>query len=203
MKIYENIEQRSEEWYNLRKGKLTASEFHTLLGNSTTKENLLLKKTAERLNPNYTESFLSNPDIERGIELEAQARLLYEMETGQEVKEIAFCEVDDFVGCSPDGLIGEDGIIEIKCPKDTVFIDQVIKDKIKPEYYTQIQFNLLCLEKQFCDYIAYNENYPLFVKRIERDEEHIAKIKDAIEECKKKILNNIEIFTNKLLTTKQ
>ena len=199
MIIYEEVEQQSEEWYRLRSGRFTASYFHTLMGESTTKENILLKKTAERLNPNFRDDFFTTKDIERGIELESQARLLYEMQTGNEIKEIGFCEVDDFVGCSPDGLIGEDGIIEIKSPKDNVFIEQVIKDKIKPEYYTQIQYNLYCLDRKYCDYIAYNVNYPLFIKRIERDETYIEKIKKTIEQCKTIVLNNIEIFNERLL----
>lgn len=199
MIIHEEIEQQSEEWYKLRSGRFTASYFHTLMGESTTKENIILKKTAERLNPNFRDDFFITKDIERGIELESQARLLYEMQTGNEIKEIGFCEVDDFVGCSPDGLIGEDGIIEIKSPKDNVFIEQVIKDKIKPEYYTQIQYNLYCLDRKYCDYIAYNANYPLFIKRIERDETYIEKIKKTIEQCKTIVLNNIEIFNEKLL----
>lgn len=199
MIIYEEVEQQSEEWYKLRSGRFTASYFHTLMGESATKENILLKKTAERLNPNFRDDFFITKDIERGIELESQARLLYEMQTGNEIKEIGFCEVDDFVGCSPDGLIGEDGIIEIKSPKDNVFIEQVIKDKIKPEYYTQIQYNLYCLDRNYCDYIAYNVNYPLFIKRIERDETYIEKIKKTIEQCKTIVLNNIELFNERLL----
>lgn len=200
MKIYDKVEQQTEEWYSLRCGKFTASDFHTLLGNSQTKENILLKKTAERLNNAFNEDLLiCNADIQRGIELEPQARLLYEMQTGNEVKQIGFCGVDEFVGCSPDGIINDDnGIIEIKCPKDTTFIHQVITGKIKPEYYTQIQFNLFCLERKYCDYIAYNTNYPLFIKRIERDELHIEKIKQAIEECKNIVLNNIETFNKNI-----
>ncbi|MDR2609286.1 MAG: YqaJ viral recombinase family protein [Rickettsiales bacterium] len=201
MKIYDDIDQRTEEWHKLRAGKFTGSDFHILFGNSETKNNLLLKKTAERLRKTTIEDTYINQDMERGIELEKQARLLYEIETNQIVKEVGFCELDEWVGCSPDGLIEEEiettntiptgGIIEIKCPKDIVFLNQVINDKIKPEYYTQIQFNLYVTDRQYCDYIAYNINYPLFIKKIERDEEYIQKIKDTIEDCKKKVENNI------------
>jgi putative phage-type endonuclease len=211
IKIY-NIDQRTEEWRRLRAGKFTGSDFHILMGNSETKNNLLLKKTAERMRNTVIEDTYANQDIERGIELEKQAKLIYEMETGIVVNDIGFCEINDWVGCSSDGFIveGRDeewdiderreiwmlgdprgGIIEIKCPKDTVFLHQIINDKIKPEYYTQIQFNLYVSNRQYCDYIAYNDNYPLFIKRIERDEEYIEKIKEVIEDCKNKVELNM------------
>ena len=235
MKIYKDIDQKTEEWHRLRAGKFTGSDFHTLMGNSETKNNLLLKKTAERIKGMVVEDTYTNPDIERGIKLESQARFLYEMVTNQTIKEIGFVELDEWVGCSPDGLIGigeeeernrtngrllyemltnqkikeydeyelvgyrsdelirnPGGIIEIKCPKDAILLHQILNHKVKPEYYTQIQFNLYVTGRQYCDYIAYNENWPLFIKRVDRDEEYIGKIKNTIEECKKKIQANIE-----------
>lgn len=210
MKIYNDIDQKTEEWHKLRAGKFTGSDFHTLMGNSETKNNLLLKKTAERIRRMIVEDTYTNSDMERGVKLESQARLLYEMKTNQTITEVGFVELDEWVGCSPDGLIENKeektneeeekkindnytgGIIEIKCPKDTVLLHQILNDKVKPEYYTQIQFNLYVTDRQYCDYIAYNENWPLFIKRIDRDEEHINKIKETIEECKKKVLSNIE-----------
>jgi putative phage-type endonuclease len=228
MIIYDKLDQRTEDWHRIRAGKLTGSDFHTLMGNGETKNNLLLKKTAERLHGYIEEDCYTNADLQRGIELEKQARLLYEMETGIKVKEVGFIELDEWTGCSPDGLIKEEyidlrdmwesimlkdmefkddyekaerelygGIIEIKCPKDTVFLNQIIHDKIKPEYYTQIQFNMYVSGSKYCDYIAYNMNYPLFIKRIERDEDYINKIKKTINECIKKIVSNLEILKSK------
>lgn len=203
IKIY-NFDQKTDEWYNIRAGKFTGSDFHTLMGNSETKKTLLLKKTAERLlNKTLEDNNYTNTDIERGIELESTACLLYEMETNNTVEHIGFAELNDWVGCSPDGIIKDteevkNGIIEIKCPKDTVFLNQVINDKIKPEYYTQIQFNLYVLNKDFCDYIAYNQNYPLFIKRIIRDNEYIERIKECIEECKTKVINNMKTFKERI-----
>jgi exodeoxyribonuclease (lambda-induced) len=197
MKIYEELNQNTEEWQRIRAGKLTASNFHTLMGKSETKNNILLQKTAERLLNRSLESDYTNQDMERGRELEEEARLLYEMQTDKEATIVGFIELNTSVGCSPDDLIGEDGIIEIKCPKETVFIGQVIRDKIKPEYYTQIQFNLYVSNRQYCDYIAHNRNFNLFVKRIERDEDYIKKIKETIEECESIIEENMSILRGK------
>lgn len=195
VEIIDNIEQGSDEWLKLRAGKFTGSDFHTLLGNSETKKKLLYQKSIERLNNVSLQENIINDDIKRGREEEENARFLYEMETGETVREIAFAKLDDWVGCSPDGLIGEDGLIEIKCPKDVIFASQVITDNIKPEYNTQIQFNMYVLDKDWCDYIMYNQNFKLFVKRIYRNNDYIDKIKTSIEECKAIVMNNINILS--------
>lgn len=195
MKIYDNLQQGTNEWLQARAGKFTGSDFHTLIGNSETKKKMLFKKAIERLTNNMIdEEPITSIDIERGKEEEKNARLLYEMETNQEVKQIGFAELDDWVGCSPDGLVNNDGIIEIKCPKDVIFAQQIITGNIKPEYITQMQFNMYVLDKQYCDYIMYNKDFKLFIKRIKRDEDKINIIKNTIEECKTIILNNINIL---------
>ena len=130
MKIYDNLQQGTNEWLEVRSGKFTGSDFHTLIGNSETKKKILFKKSIERLTKTTIIEEITSPDIERGKEEEKNARLLYEMETGQEVKQIGFAELDEWVGCSPDGLINNDGIIEIKCPKDVIFAQQVITGNI-------------------------------------------------------------------------
>ena len=153
-----DIEQRSPEWYAIRLGRLTGSDFHTFLGNSETKKNKLLQKACEKITGQVEDEHYVSSDMQRGIDLEDEAVFLYEMQTGNEVKKVGFIELDEFCGCSPDGLVGEDGIIECKAPKDSVFVKQVIEDKIKPEYYTQIQYNLYVSGRKWCDYIAYNKN---------------------------------------------
>ena len=193
MKIYDNINQGTSEWLSLRAGKFTGSDFHSLLGNSETKKKILYKKAIERLtNTILDEDNITSKDIERGKEEEKNARLLYEMETNQEVQQIGFAELDEWVGCSPDGLTSDNGIIEIKCPKDVIFAQQVITDNIKPEYITQMQFNMYVLNKEYCDYVMYNRDFKLFIKRIARDNDYIEKIKESIEECKTIVKDNME-----------
>lgn len=196
MKIYKDLEQRSEEWHKVRAGKLTASSFHTLLGNSETKKTLLLKITAERITGKCIEDNYSNEDIERGIELEDDARNNYQEKTFNLVEEVGFAELDEYVGCSPDGLVGNEGMIEIKCPRETTFLSQVLSGRIKPEYITQMQFNLYVLNRQWCDYVMYSETLGLFIKRVERDEKLIEEIKTCIEECKQTIQENINKYND-------
>lgn len=182
MKIH-NFEQRSDEWRKIRAGKFSASDFHICFGNSETKKTLLLKKASEIITGKVIENKYTNPDIQRGVENESVAIAGYELTTGNKVDVVGFCELNQSVGCSPDGFIGEEGIAEVKCPNHTTFLCQVINDKIKPEYYTQIQFCLYVTGRKWCDYIAYNEDFPLFIKRFQRDEEYIKKIIDCLNEC--------------------
>lgn len=200
MKIIKDLPQHlpdgsaNPDWLALRAGKFTGSDFVIMLGNGETKRKMILEKATEHiLGKPCNKDHYTNSDMLRGIELEPIARQLYIQETFNEVEEVGFIEKDEYCGVSPDGLVGEDGIIEIKCPKDTVFVEQSITEKIKPEYYTQIQYALYITERQWCDYVAYNENFPLLIRRYERDEEHIEKIKnaleDGIEQVKQIILN--------------
>lgn len=180
----------NEEWLAVRAGKFSGSEAHILLSKGETKRKLILEKATEHIigKPCAKDRFF-NADMARGIELEPEARRLYMIETFNDVEEVGFIEKDEFSGCSPDGLVGNDGLIEIKSPKDTVFVDQRVNNSIKPEYYAQIQYNLFITGRKWCDYIAYNENFPLLIRRYERDEEFVQKLsnvlKDSICEVKK------------------
>lgn len=182
MKIY-TFDQRTDDWMNVRLGKLTGSDFHTMLGNSETKKRKILLKAIERIFGKSDEVQYTNADMQRGVELEEYAILLYEMQSQNIVDKVGFVELNDYVGCSPDGLIGNDGMIEVKCPCMAVYMKQVLDDKIKPEYYTQIQFNLWVTGRKWCDYVMYNENVPLYIKRIPADAEYQQKIANAVTEC--------------------
>ena len=182
MKIY-TFDQRTDEWQKVRLGKLTGSDFHTMLGNSETKKRKLLLKAIERIFGKSDEVQYTNADMQRGVELEEYAILMYEMEHHQSVEKVGFVEKDDYVGCSPDGFVGDDGMIEVKCPCMAVYMKQVLDDKIKAEYYTQIQFNLWVTGRKWCDYVMYNENMPLYVKKIPADAEYQQKIANAVIEC--------------------
>lgn len=194
MKIYKDFPQHNEDgspnedWLALRAGKFTGSDFIVMLGNSETKRKMILEKATEHIlgKPCNKDKFLS-ADMIRGIELEDEARELYIIETFNEVEQVGFIQRDEYSGCSPDGLIEEDGLIEIKCPKDTVFVEQSIYGKIKQDYYVQIQYNLFITDRKWCDYIAYNENFPLLIRRYERDEEMIENIKKCLEDGIKKV----------------
>ncbi len=193
-KYHNDIEQGTPEWDAIRLGKFTASSFHTFLGKSQTKTDMLWEIIAERLFKDSDKENYSSYAMERGKILEHEARKLYQVEHEVLVRECGFVDMDPpynhFVGCSPDGLVGEDGGIEIKSPLAKNFLQWTGPADggrevtyIKPEYYTQVQFNLLVTGRQWWDFMYYHPRAGLAVKRYYPDPEHQQKIIDALNEC--------------------
>ncbi len=193
MKIYESIEQNSEEWYSVRLGKFTASSFSSLFAAKTTKEHekALYRVAFERLTGEQVESFTS-AYMERGHELEQLAIERYESETFSEVQKIGFVEVNDFVGCSPDGFVGDDGLVEIKCPAFNTMINYLLKRTLPNEYKYQVHGQMLVTGRKWCDFVAFHPNLPMFILRVERDEAIIAEIQSKLDESIKLVTDIIE-----------
>jgi len=186
MKIH-NIEQRSEEWYEIKRLKMSASNAQAIMANGKGLESYcreIVRKHVANEEDRYT-----NDAMERGIELEAEARTIYEMETCSNVTEVGFVELDFNVGCSPDGLIDTDGLIEIKCPTNKVFFDYMLDGKIDTGYLAQMQMQMYVCDRSWCDYVVYNPNFPksIIIKRVDRDEEMICKLETGLEEGRMKI----------------
>ena len=181
MKIY-NFEQRTEDWYNIRKGKMTASNAETIIANGKGLETYIYNLMAEYYSSAEKENYI-NADMQRGIDLEPEARLEFEFYTDLDVQEVGFIEYNDFIGVSPDGLIGDDGLIEIKCPNDSIYFKLLLSNNIKPEYIAQMQMQMYVTERQYCYFVSYNPNFEksLYIKKINRDEEMIDKLKKGLE----------------------
>lgn len=194
-------EQNSEQWFQARIGRITASNMHTLMGNGKTRDGILLNKAAEIITGNIdqTQSF-SNDQTQRGHELEQEAINAYAEKNKTEVKQVGFVVLDDFVGVSPDGLIGEHGLVEIKCPNNKNYLDQIISDKrsISQQYITQMQMQMYVCERQWCDYTIYNPNFEnsLHTIRLNRDENYINHIKQEIERAKKQIAGYLKRYAS-------
>jgi len=180
------VEQGSEEWFALRSGKLTGS-MASRVGNNRT-ESHILEAVASKLSSGERRDFTSI-DMERGNELEPQARALYELQTDCEVEEVGFVEMNEYIGCSPDGLVGKDGGIEIKCPKDEVYVKLLIDEKVDSKYMWQIQMCMLVCERKWWDYVAFNPNFKqsLFITRVLPDETMQEKLKDGFKVGAEKI----------------
>jgi putative phage-type endonuclease len=198
-KIYKTLKQNSPEWLNIRLGKFTASDFHTFLGKSKTRTTAIYKKAAERLTKSRCDqdAKIGGIHIERGNILEPLARECYERKMNCEVEEIGFIEMSDTVGFSPDGFVGKNKILEIKCMDNHTYLNS-IKTEVCPEHYTQLQFGLMVTGRDSADYVIYNPkfNKPLFVRNIKRDEEHIEKIKEALCRAEKEIEEILDIYYN-------
>lgn len=191
--IIHTMEQRTPEWYAVRFGKITGSDFFKFLGTAKTIEDKIFEKAAEQITKQpATEGFVSI-DTERGKTLEDEAIFLYSAKTDNNVTQVGFVERNAFSGCSPDGLVGGDGMIEVKCPRPAGHLKTVIKGYIKPEYVTQIQYNLFICERQWCDFVSYCQAFgEPHVIRVYRDEDYIAKIKQALEKAEFQIKAIIE-----------
>lgn len=127
---------------------------------------------------------------------EQEARTVYEFETGNVVQEVGFVEHPNlpFAGASPDGLVGDDGIVEIKCPNTATHVETILSGDVPQKYYLQLQWQLECSGRQWCDYVSYDprmrdQNYVLFVKRVERDQVCIDMLITDIMEAETELTN--------------
>lgn len=200
MKIYNDIEQGSPEWFDVRKGKLTASKAQAIGNNGKGLETLCYELLAEKYSTAQPE-YYTNEDMERGKQLEEQARQMYELQTGNKIEKIGFVEIDEYTGCSPDGFIGKDGLIEIKCKKDSTYFRALVDETIGSEYVWQVQMQMFLTGRKWVDFVDYNPNYkkPMNIRRIEADKEMQAKIEAGLQ-AGKKLIRHIEKQYQKLIS---
>lgn len=200
MKIHRGILQRSPEWFALRDLKMTGSHADTIQANGKGLETYVYEPMASHLS-NSTEEGYMNDDMKRGVELEDEARTIYELENGVEVEEVGFIEADEHTGVSPDGLIGEDGGLEIKCPNDTNYYKLMLKgeEAILPKYLWQVQMSLLVSERKWWDLAFYSNNFKqsLLIFRIEPDKEKHERLTMGLGKGKAMLTEQLEIINKK------
>jgi hypothetical protein len=181
-----NFEQGSPEWYAARLGIPTASEFKTIIGvkkdakDKVTRQIYMRKLAGEILTGEPMESY-SNGHMDRGREMEDEARNLYCFECNMEPQRVGFIRNGN-TGCSPDSLIGTDGGLEIKTALAHIQIDCLDRDEFPPEHRFQVQGNLWLAEREWWDFVSYWPKLPLLVKRVYRDESCIKDIAAAVDQ---------------------
>ena len=192
---HHKVEQNTDEWMELRQGKFTASSFKDLFMSKTTAgyQKAIYKVVYERLTGEQPESF-SNEYMERGHELEPLARKVYEVETFNTVEEAGFFELSEWVGASPDGLVDDDGIVEIKCPAFNTMIGYLVDPKLPSQYKHQVHGQLLVTGRKWCDFMCYHPKLKPIIIRIERDEAFIKEIEDKLNES----IREVETIINKI-----
>lgn len=172
------IEQGTPEWFAARLGKVTASRIKdvvakTKTGPSASRKNYAAELMLERLTGQRKESF-SNEAMRWGTETEPLARLAYSLHTGLDVEEVGFIDHPSVLrsGASPDGLVGERGMVEIKCPNTATHCEWAIAGKVPPEHELQMQWQMDCCDRDWCDFVSYDPRMPegeqLFIRRTGR-----------------------------------
>jgi putative phage-type endonuclease len=186
----DEIIQGSDEWKALRCGKVTASRVADVIAKTKTgwgasRFNYAAELIAERLTGVAAEGF-TNAAMQWGTDQEPSARMAYEFMQDVTVEQIAFVAHPSIAdaGASPDGLVGESGLVEIKCPNTATHIDTLIKQEIPAKYITQMMWQMACTGRKWCDFVSYDPRLPesmqLFVKRIERDDKLIVELENEV-----------------------
>jgi putative phage-type endonuclease len=192
------IEQRTEEWFQQRLGKVTASRISDVIaktktGVSTSRQNYLVQLVSERITGKKGDSFVNQAMLD-GIERESAARELYMQTKGVSVTEVGFFDhpVIKNSGASPDGAVNAEedgkyaGLIEIKCPIETTHTNTLMSKSVPSKYMPQIQWQMASVSPnvKWVDFISYNPNFPdtmqLFVARVERDNDYIAELETEV-----------------------
>lgn len=195
MEVFKDIDQGSQEWLNMRLGLITCSEIKTIRADGAGAQTYINGLAYERITGESSAVFAGNQWTDRGHELEPMAREAYERKTGFKVEQVSFIKNLGF-GYSPDGLVDDNGLIEIKAkqPKDQIAI--LRSGDIPKEHLDQLDGGLLCSNREWIDFVAYCPNLPIFIKRvyakdriqqIEKLNELIAKYNVQIEDVANQI----------------
>lgn len=184
------IVQGTPEWFAARAGKVTASRVADVIaktksGYSTSRANYLAELLCERLTGVCEPGFTSAP-MQWGKDQEPFARQAYEFRKGVEVYEVGFIDHPEVAmsGASPDGYVGDDGLIEIKCPNTATHLDTLLNGGVAGKYVTQIQWQLACTGRAWCDFVSFDPRLPaelqLHIERIPRDVSTILELEGEV-----------------------
>lgn len=207
-------EQRSSEWFTVRKGKITSSEIWKIMGSK--KEGLgevaksyLLERVSEKLG-GFSQPVIG-PALDWGTDLEDTARDIYAAATGLQVKPCSFYEVSEYYGGTPDSLVGDDGVLEIKCPYTSVnhfkyglITSDIEFKKTSPAYYYQCISHMAVTGRKWCDFISFDPrvgtDYMLFIYRLGRNEDEIKNMVERVELASKYMTELIERLPKSIIS---
>ena len=198
--------QRSEAWFQSRLGRVTASRVADVIaktksGYSASRDNYMAQLICERLTGQQGESF-TNAAMTWGTETEPLARSAFEAYADVMVEEVGFVphpRIRDS-GASPDGLVGLVGMLEIKCPNTATHIDTLLTQTVPGKYITQMQWQMACCERQWCEFVSFDPRLPqdlqLFVKRVEFDPEYVSMLEKEVIQFLAELDDKVNKLTN-------
>ena len=207
------MEQRSPEWFAARCGKVTASRIadlraKTKSGWGASRDKYMAQIVVERITGTVAPSF-QNAAMQHGTDTEPQARAAYEFEQDATVVEVGFVDHPfiPMAGASPDGLVGDDGLLEIKCPESHTHLDTLLSEKIPEKYIQQMLWQMACTKKRFCDFVSFDPRMPphlqFWCKRVDADPEAIAAIENDVVEFLEAVNEKVEKLNERFPTGEQ
>jgi hypothetical protein len=200
------MDQGTDDWFAARLGKVTASRIadvvaKTKTGVSASRGNYMAQLIVERMTGKPTESY-SNSAMQWGTSTEPLARAAYEMTTDLMVDEVGFVEHESLsmCGASPDGLVGDKGLIEIKCPNTATHIETLINGTIDNRYVLQMQWQMACTDREWCDFVSFDPRMPealqLKIIRVNMNEMLIAELENQVEQFLNEVQEKVEFLNN-------
>jgi len=200
----EAVQQGSEAWHQMRLGKVTASRVADLLaktktGPSASRGNYLIELALQRVTKTIEESY-TNAAMEWGTQTEPQARVAYEVKTGNFVDQVAFIDHPTIAGfgCSPDGIVAADGLIEIKCPNSATHWSYIKANEPPNKYFIQMQAQMAVTGAKWCDFVSFDPRMPersqLLVVRVMRDPEYILYMEAEISLFLKEVEKEVQLM---------
>jgi putative phage-type endonuclease len=201
-------EQRTDEWFQQRLGKVTASNLHKVLAKTKTgygadRGNYMTQLVLERITGNRAEGYTSAA-IQWGIEQEQFARAAYEAYRGVLVEEVGFIPHPTIAmaGASPDGLV-EGGMVEIKCPESKTFLEVILSNNpVESKYFAQMQWQMRCADRPWCDYVVFDPRFPpkaqLFIVRVNRDDRWIEEAETEVKKFLAEVDEKVQALKQKI-----
>ena len=188
----EELEQGTDAWKLAKCGCVGASRVADIIaktksGFSASRANYMAQLIAERLTGVPAETY-TNQAMQWGTDTEAEARAAYQFETGTLVQKVGFVPHPGILmaGASPDGLVGDQGLLECKCPQTSTHIDTLLGQSVPGKYVTQMQFQMACTGRKWCDFVSFDPRMPesmrLFIKRVPRDSRTIGDLETQVIE---------------------
>ena len=198
------MDQRTDEWFAARLGKVTASRVadviaKTKTGPSASRENYATQLVLERLTNKQAESY-TNSAMQWGTETEPMARQAYELKRGLFVNETGFVDhpTIEMCGASPDGLVGADGLIEIKCPNSATHMETILTQKVPAKYIPQMMWQMSCTGRNWCDFVSFDPRFPenlqIFIERVTYDPTYVRMLELEITQFLDEVTKKVEIL---------
>lgn len=207
IQVIKPVQQGTDEWHQLRLGKVTASRVADILaktksGVSASRGNYLIELAIQRVTKQIEESY-TNAAMQWGTETEPLARMAYELKKETFVEQVPFIDHPsiEWFGCSPDGLVETDGLVEIKCPNSATHWSYLKANEPPNKYFIQMQAQIACSQRDWNDFISFDPRMPdksqLFIKRVYRDDEFIKSMESDIKQFLVEVQQETDLMLNR------